>query len=77
MLAFLRHCGLPGPKHLHRYQTAEEAADIASNLISQGKRLVHNFGTLPSLEAPDGLLIPMDLYSSLNCKSTLPRPCRA
>lgn len=72
VLAFLRHCGLPGPKHLHRYQTAEEAADLASNLISQGKQLVHNFGTLPSLEAPDGLLIPMDLYSSLNCKSTLP-----
>ena len=72
VLAFLRHCGLPGPEHLHRYQTAEEAAEIASNLISQGKRLVHNFGTLPTLEAPDGLLIPMDLYSRLNCKSALP-----
>jgi hypothetical protein len=61
VLAFLRHCGLPGPKDLRRYQTAEEAADIASNLISQGKRLVHNFGTLARLlECPVHAVVDQD-----------------
>lgn len=72
VLEFLRHCGLPGPKALHQYRTVEDAANIASNLINQGKRLVHNFGTLPTLEAAGGLLTPMDLFLSLNCKSALP-----
>lgn len=72
-LEFLDQCGLPKPKQLHTYRTAREAAAEAAMLIKQGGKLVYNFGVLPELESPDGLLTPLHQYLQLNAKSHLPQ----
>lgn len=68
---FAAHCGLPGCKQLHLYETSDEAADIAAKLMRAGGKLVHNFGTLPALEEPEGHLVHPELYDRLNSKVQL------
>ncbi len=70
-LEFLDRCGLPKPKRLHVYRTAQEAAAEAATLVKQGRKLIYNFGVLPELESPGGLLTPLPLYLQLNAKSHL------
>lgn len=71
-LNFLDLCQLPKPKQLHTYRSAQEAAAGAGEFIQQGYKLVYNFGVLPELESPGGLLTPLHQYLQLNAKSYLP-----
>ncbi len=70
-LEFITISGLSTPKILHTYGTEDEALSLAQGLIGSGLKLVYFYPPSPTLDANEGLLVPISLYNTINNKSCI------